>query len=87
MVGGGGGGVHGEADRGELGELGQIVEDGVEDHRHQEVAARVLLSVIITSSININIWRILQKFSKGILCFTTLTAGWNIAVNANLFTL
>ena len=50
---GGVGGVHGEADRGELGELGQVVEDGVEDHRHQEVAARVLLSVITASSINI----------------------------------
>ena len=45
------GSVHGETDRGELGELGQVVEDGVESHRAQEVAARVLLSVI-TSSIN-----------------------------------
>ena len=31
-------------DRGELEELGQIREDGVEDHWHKEVAARVLLS-------------------------------------------
>ena len=49
MVGGGGvgGGVEVGADRGELGELGQVVEDGVEGHRDQEVAARVLLSVIM----------------------------------------
>ena len=38
--------VHRETDRGELGELGQVVEDGVEGHRAQEVAARVLLSII-----------------------------------------
>ena len=41
-----GGGVEGWADRGELWELGQVVEDGVEGHRAQEVAARVLLSII-----------------------------------------
>ena len=52
MVGGGGGGVvvveEGDgADRGELRELGQVVEDGVEDHWDQEVTARVLVSVIM----------------------------------------
>ena len=51
VVGGGGvvGGVEeGDgADRGELRELGQVVEDGVEDHRHKEVTARVLVSVIM----------------------------------------
>ena len=35
------------ADRRELRELGQVVEDGVEDHWHQEVATRVLVSVIM----------------------------------------
>ena len=45
-----GGGVVEEgdgADRRELRELGQVVEDGVEDHRHKEVTARVLVSVIM----------------------------------------
>ena len=37
-------------DRGELEELGQIREDGVEDHWHKEVAARVLLPTKPSSS-------------------------------------
>ena len=48
VVSGGGGVEEGDgADRGELRELGQVVEDGVEDHRHKEVTARVLVSVIM----------------------------------------
>ena len=49
------------ADRGHLEELGQVGEDGVEDHRHKEVAAGVLLSTKPSSST--------YAFNKGLLCF------------------
>ena len=76
------GGVHGETDRGELRELGQVVEDGVESHRTQKVAARVLLSVITSS---INHLANLAKIQQGdfVLYETHCTvAQWNIAVKS-----